>query len=415
MTKSASAKAALSSEPVTSALSREALLDQQLVDLGVDVADALVDAVLVDVGQHDRHLEAAHEQQRQLAGHQARADDADLVHLARQRLVRRTGRALRALVDQVERVQPGPQYVGHEQFGEPVGLGRVTAVKIVFARQIQQFDGLGGARRRAVRASVHNGLGAGDGVVPRRAAVDLTAYRRDLAVDDLGQPQQRLLEVVRGTEHLVDDAELGRLLDVQHLVLRQGVLDDHRDGGVRADQVRQQLRAAPAREQAEEDLGERDRRGVLRERPVVAGQRQFEPAAHDRAVDEPEGRDLRVGEAAEDVVPGLRDLPRQLRVRHRLDAGKVGADGEDERLAGDRDRGGLGGEGHVQRGIQRHEPLRAEGVGPGVVVPVVERDQRDRLGQAGNLDQPGLRVRDDLVGEGRLGFFSGESHLALPV
>ena len=56
MTKSASAKAALSSEPVTRPLSRLASsgssrpLAEQLVDLGVDVADALVDPRLVEVG-----------------------------------------------------------------------------------------------------------------------------------------------------------------------------------------------------------------------------------------------------------------------------------------------------------------------------------------------------------------------------
>ena len=66
MTKSASAKAsALSSDAGDQGLEPVGLvvvdpaLAEQLVDLGVDVADALVDPLLVEVGQHDRHLEAA--------------------------------------------------------------------------------------------------------------------------------------------------------------------------------------------------------------------------------------------------------------------------------------------------------------------------------------------------------------------
>ena len=84
MTQSQSAKSALSVVPVTSALrrldssGRDAALLEQRVDLVVDVLDALVDARLVEVGDDDRHLQATHEQQRELAGHEAGADDADL-------------------------------------------------------------------------------------------------------------------------------------------------------------------------------------------------------------------------------------------------------------------------------------------------------------------------------------------------
>ena len=75
------------------------------------------------------------------------------------------------------------------------------------------------------------------------------------------------------------------------------------------------------------------------------------------------------------------------RSRHVRDAGQVGADGEDERLAGDADGLDLAGLGAgaqpVDRGLQPRDGLRAEGVGPGVVVPVVERDQREDAGAAG--------------------------------
>ena len=113
MTKSASAKASLFVEPVTRALSRLAVsplirpLPSRPSISAVDVADALVDARLVEVGQHDRHLEPAGEQQGELAGHQAGADDADLGDRPGQGPVRGADRPLGALCDEVEGVQAG--------------------------------------------------------------------------------------------------------------------------------------------------------------------------------------------------------------------------------------------------------------------------------------------------------------------
>ena len=94
ITKSASANTSLLStaaghqglEAVRLVLAHPAL-GEELVDLGVDVAHALVDPVLVEVGEDHGHREAAYEQERQLAGHQARADDADLGDRAGQRPV----------------------------------------------------------------------------------------------------------------------------------------------------------------------------------------------------------------------------------------------------------------------------------------------------------------------------------------
>ena len=109
---------------------------EQLVDLGVHVADALVDPLLVEVGQHDRHLEAVREQQRELAGHQAGADDADLGDRSRERLVGRAGRPLGAMLHEVEGVQAGAQLVGHDQVGERLVLGREALVEgRAFARR----------------------------------------------------------------------------------------------------------------------------------------------------------------------------------------------------------------------------------------------------------------------------------------
>ena len=179
MTKSASAKPSLLVDPVTRALSRLALsglsrpLAAQLVDLGVDVADALVDALLVEVGEHDRHLEALDEEQRELAGHQAGADDADLGDLAGQRLVGRAGRALGPLLHEVEGVEPGAQLVAHEQVGERLVLGGEALVAGRGARGREQVER---ARTGAWRCAA--GLDVGDGPWPRRSAASHVASSR---------------------------------------------------------------------------------------------------------------------------------------------------------------------------------------------------------------------------------------------
>ncbi len=98
-------------------------LGEQLVDLGVHVADALVDPCLVEVGQDHGHLQAPYEQQRELAGHQSGADDADLGDRAGQRLVRRTRRPLGALLHEVEGVEARGQLRGEDQVGQRLVLG----------------------------------------------------------------------------------------------------------------------------------------------------------------------------------------------------------------------------------------------------------------------------------------------------
>src|SRR5690242_18069834 len=53
----------------------------------------------------------------------------------------------------------------------------------------------------------------------------------------------------------------------------------------------------------------------------------------------------------------------------------------------------------VQRGIQRRQPARAEGGRPGVVVPVVQGDQRELAGHSGQPQVADVRGGDDLVPE----------------
>ena len=65
----------------------------------------------------------AQEQQRQLGGHQAGADDPDLGHRTRECGVRGAGGLAGPLPHQVEGVQAGPQLRAHDQVGQRLVLG----------------------------------------------------------------------------------------------------------------------------------------------------------------------------------------------------------------------------------------------------------------------------------------------------
>ncbi len=378
-------------------------LAEQLVDLGVDVAHTLVDALLVDVGQHDRHLEAAQEQQRELAGHQTGADDTDLGDRAGQVLVRRAGRALAALLHQVEGVDAGAQFTAHDQVGERLVLGVVALLEVAVLGGGDDVQGAVGGRGRAVHLGVRDETALGDGLVPGLAAVDHRALDLDLALEDGRGPDQRLLQEVRALEDGVGDPELVDLLALELLVLVEAVLDDHRDGLLRADQVRQQGAAAPAGDQTEEDLGERERREGRGDGPVGAVQTDLDTAAHRGAVVVREGRHGQLGQPLEDLVAALADGEGVLVLLEDLHALEVGADREDERLAGEAGADDLAVRGlllHlVDRGVQIRQRGRAEGGRLGVVVAVVQGDQGEAPGTQGEVEVAYVRTRDDLVRE----------------
>ncbi len=123
------------------------------------------------------------------------------------------------------------------------------------------------------------------------------------------------------------------------------------------------------------------------DRAVGAVQADLDAAAHRRAVVVREGRHREAGEALEDVVAALADGERVLVVLQQFDALEVGADGEDERLAGDADAGDLAVRGLlldlVDRRVQVGQRLGAEGGRLGVVEAVVQRDQREAAGALG--------------------------------
>jgi hypothetical protein len=66
------------------------------------------------------------------------------------------------------------------------------------------------------------------------------------------------------------------------------------------------------------------------------------------------------------------------------------------------DRGDVGAGRHrVQRVAQRHQPGRAERARPGVVAPVVQRDERHRASPVGQFHVAHQRPGDDFLREQR--------------
>lgn len=364
------------------------------------VAHARVDPGLVQVGQHHRHLELAGEQQADLRGHQAGSDHADLGHRAGQGLGRRAGRVPGPLLGQVEGVQPSAQLIAHDQVGQRLVLGGEALVPAAVPGPGDQVQRAVGGGRGAVQLAVGAEPARGDGGVPVRGVSDRRALDDELAGEHTGGPAQRLLQEVGRLEHGVGHPQLEGLRAAQHLVLAERVLDDDLQRRGRADQPGQQVGPAPAGHQAEEALRQRDGRDAGRDRAVRAVQRDLHAAAHRRAVDERERGDVQLAEAAENRVPEPANHPGLVPVPDQADALKIGADREDERLPGQADRDDVvPGRHRVQGVVQLQQAGRAERAGLGVVEAVVQGDQGQRAGAAGQLDVADVRVRDDLSRE----------------
>ncbi len=314
-----------------------------------------------------------------------------------QRLVRSTGGTLGTLLHEVEGVERGEQLGGPRQRVEGVVLGREAGVAVGVPGGGDELDGLGGGGGAAPGPAGHDALGTSDRRVPRVATVDLGALDDDLTADDRGRPEQRLLQEVGAVEDRVGQPELVRGLPAQRLALVERVLDDQGDRLVGTEEVRHEPGTAPARDQAEHDLGQADGRRGVHDGAVGAVQRDLEAAAEGEAVDEAERRLAAVLQLAEDRVAQLAHGAYGIGAAA-LDRGEVGACGEDERLAGhcegvDR----VVGQRRVDGGVELEERGGAEGVGPGVVLAVVEGDQADGHAGQGDLAQRGPR---DALGVG---------------
>ncbi len=290
-----------------------------------------------------------------------------LVDRPGQRLIRGARGAPGAPLHQVERVQPGPQLLRQQQVGQGVVLGREALVAGGGPRRRDQVDGQDRRGRGPVQLAVGQEPGGADRLRPLllgsgggrvRTCRPLQGHR---AVQHRRRPAQRLLEEVGGLEHRVGDPEGERLGAADHLVLGEGVLDDELERGGRADQPGQQVGTAPAGHQAERALGEGDHRHAGRDRPVGAVQRDLQAAAEGDPVDEAERGHGQLAEAPEHRVAERGDAQRPLagegRVHARGGDGRGGgvqvrAGGQDERLAGDADGSDLACRGPRRHGVQ---------------------------------------------------------------
>ena len=98
-------------------------------------------------------------------------------------------------------------------------------------------------------------------------------------LDLVEQERERLVEELDGLEQRVRVPGVECLPRVEHAVLAERVLDDERHRLLGSDQLRDELRAAPSGDEAEEHLraGEVPYRG--RDRAVVAVQRDLDATA----------------------------------------------------------------------------------------------------------------------------------------
>ena len=202
-----------------------------------------------------------------------------------------------------------------------------------------------------------------------------------------------------GVEHHVHEAELEGLRRLG-VPAPQGVEHDDAQRRGRADQVREQVHAAPAGEEAEPALRQSERAGARVGRTVVRVQGELEPAAQGLTREQGEGGHARVGQDAEGLVAephvpvgdaaelGVADL---LEVGPRAEGPGVAGDhdGLDRRLV---DRAQDVPELLQGRGAPDDQPARRGGVQPH------QGDGRGASGQDQLLD-----VHRDGGGEGRGG------------
>ena len=344
----------------------------------------------VDVRDHDRHLEAAQEQRRELGGHQPGADDADLLDPPWLRL----GDADALLdppLDEVEGVHPGLRLRAGQEIGERVLLGGVALLDRPLGRAGDQVEGAVRGERDAVHGVV-------DGVA--RLGADLRRVGEvggrsgcALLLDRADEPLDRVVEELDVVDELVGEPELDRLAGVQHPVLLQRIGDDQLDGCGGADEPRGELGSSPAGDDPEEDLGEADVAHRAGEGAEVAVERDLEPAAERRSVDRGERGIGQVTDRREGVVPRLGRRARELGRAHLGELGQVGADREDERLAGEHEPAPVSLLELRQELGERGERGPAEDVRLLPVLAVVDRDERDRADARLDLLEEELRLR----------------------
>ena len=191
-----------------------AALRNLAVDLGSDVAESVLDDLLLHVTDHDRHFEPE-EERRDLPRHQAGADDPDLPDLLR-RGHRTGGMLLRPLLHELEGIEGRLRLRTCQQLADGVLFAPVSLLDRPFTRAGDQFE-----------RSVRSGRGAVHRVVGVRARppegpfrvrpVRLTALKGTFG--ELACEGQRLVEELGRLEEPVDDLQLRDLGRAEHAVL----------------------------------------------------------------------------------------------------------------------------------------------------------------------------------------------------
>ena len=243
---------------------------------------------LVDVLHHQRDLEVGQEQRAQLRPHEAAADDRDLADAPRRDLG--LPRLLaHPLLGQVEAVDRGLRLARRQQLGERVDLAPAALVEVAAAGgELDEVDREVRRARRPVRAAVGGGAGGAERLVESSLAggVLLLVVDDALVADDPSsrkatEASKKSTLGSRRSARPSSNACLGRstlLLSSALWTISCSAFGPPISRGVSC--------VPPhAREDREEDLGERDRGGGVGQRAVVAVQRDLQAAAHAGAVD----------------------------------------------------------------------------------------------------------------------------------
>ena len=240
---------------------------------------------------------------RDAAAHRAGADDRGGVDRAQRRIARDVGQ-FRDLALGEEGIAQRPRLVGIIQLVEQLALAPHAFVERQRAAPPRPPRCSGRAPSgcgRAARSICASPRKCRDRPCLGELVVAVAdARQRPLVGDAARERDRRLAADRRSGDELVDDAELLRLFG-RDMTAR----DDHLHRRLRADQPRQPLRPAAARQDADQHLGQADL-GARHRDAVMAGERDLEPAAQRIAVDR---RDDRLGARIEDLVrarPGRR-------------------------------------------------------------------------------------------------------------
>ena len=221
-----------------------------------------------------------------------------LVDRPGQRRVRGTGGLARPLLHEVEGVEAGAQLRAHEQVGQGLVLGREGGRRARPSGPRRSARAPGRAPG-AAPATLASATARPRATAASQASPRSTSGRSTATVPASTRPAQssersRKSAPSNSTSAMPSSAACA---PGEHPVLVQRVLDDHLDGALGADEVRQQVGPAPAGNMPRKHSGSADAGRGGRDGAEVAVQGQLQPAAEGQAVDEGEGRHAARGAA----------------------------------------------------------------------------------------------------------------------